>query len=157
MIFSKSFGYAIRAIVFIASRQEPGKFIKVDEIAGELHIPRHFLSKVMKSMSKKEILISSKGPAGGFALNKDTLSMPLLQIALITKDVPQLNVCMLTFGECDAKAPCSLHKRLDLLNRDIMGFLNDITLADLLKEEQTESVKRLDVLNAGNLTKTTAA
>jgi hypothetical protein len=157
MLFSKSFGYAIRAIIYMAEKQQPGIYIKADEIAGELGIPRHFLSKVMKSMSKNEILHSSKGPAGGFATSEETYKMTLYKVAQVTKDVPEMNTCMLTFHPCDLKAPCALHLHMEKTNNDILGFLNSTTIADLIKKEDTAVGRLLSTLNPNPLPKTSAA
>lgn len=157
MLFSKSFGYAIRAILYMAERQQPGKYIKADRIAADLDIPRHFLSKVMKSMSKKKILNSSKGPTGGFALNEETPGMPLAQIAFVTKDIPEINNCMLTFRPCNLNQPCALHEQLEKINNEMLAFLNGITVADLLNKEKKEKDRILSSVNPNPLTETSAA
>ena len=157
MLFSKSFGYAIRAILHMAEKKESGRYIKADEIAGSLDIPRHFLSKVMKSMAKKKILHSSKGPTGGFSVSEETWQMPLYQIALITKDVPEMNRCMLTFQTCDLQKPCPLHANLEKINLEILHFLNHTTIADLINKENTAVGPFLSALGQKNLPETTAA
>lgn len=141
----------------MAEKQQPGKYIKADEIAAELGIPRHFLSKVMKSMSKQKILHSSKGPTGGFALNEDTLRMPLFKIALVTKDVPEANTCMLTFRPCNLNEPCTLHLPLEKIHNEIFSFLNGITISDLLNKKQTATDKILQSLNTKVMPETSAA
>ena len=156
MLFSKSFGYAIRAIIYMAEKKQPGVYIKADEIAGELGIPRHFLSKVMKSMSKNKILHSSKGPSGGFATTDETYRMTLYQVARVTKDVPEMNTCMLTFQTCDFKAPCALHLQLEKINNDILGFLNSTTIADLIKMENPAAARLLSNLHPNAIPKISA-
>ena len=51
MIFSKSFGYAIRGILYIAVMKNEKQRVQLDEMAGKLNIPRHFLGKIMKRMA----------------------------------------------------------------------------------------------------------
>lgn len=157
MQFSKSFGYAIRAIIYMAEKQQPGIYTKADEIAGTLGIPRHFLSKVMKSLSKKNILHSSKGPSGGFATNEETCRMTLYQVALVTKDVPEANTCMLTFRPCDLKEPCALHAHMEKINNELFSFLNGMTIADLITKDKPAAGRLLSALNPKPMPKTSVA
>ena len=80
MLFSKSFGYALRGILYIASMQDEHRLIQIDEIAAQLNVPRYFMGKILKRLVKENILLSTKGPYGGFSLHQQTLSLPLLPI-----------------------------------------------------------------------------
>lgn len=84
MIFSKSFGYALRGILYVALEEKQKKKVQLDEIAGKLGVPRYFLGKVMKRLVKEGILDSLKGPYGGFYLNENTLQTRLIQLVEIT-------------------------------------------------------------------------
>ncbi|HET7896419.1 MAG TPA: Rrf2 family transcriptional regulator, partial [Flavisolibacter sp.] len=62
-IFSKSFGYSLRGILFVALR-ETHTPVQLDEMAESLGVPRHFMGKIMKQLVKQGILSSLKGPTG---------------------------------------------------------------------------------------------
>lgn len=140
MNFSKSFGYAIRSILFIAYSHDPSAFLKADEIALKLKIPRHFLSKVLKALSKKGILTSSKGPKGGFGLQKDTLSLSLRQIAEVTHDLPDFSASPFHLTDCPQKTPCPLHQKLHEINSELIQLLDTTTLQDLMNKEMWQVV-----------------
>lgn len=84
MFFSKSFGYALRGILYIAVKSEARSSIQLDEIASALGVPRHFMGKIMKRVTQKNILSSQKGPAGGFMINETTLTRPLIDVYGVT-------------------------------------------------------------------------
>jgi Rrf2 family protein len=87
MIFSKSFGYAIRSILYVAIMRDEKRYVQVEEIAAKLAVPRHFMGKIMKKLAKEKILISTKGPSGGFILSEHTMQMPLMDLIVIIDGV----------------------------------------------------------------------
>jgi Rrf2 family protein len=68
MFLSKSFGYALRGILYIAVMQDENRKVQIDEIATKLSVPKHFLGKIMQQVVKAGLLKSTKGPYGGFSL-----------------------------------------------------------------------------------------
>ena len=109
MIFSKSFGYALRGVLYVAMMHDENRNIQIDEIAKRLSVPRHFLGKIMNKIVKKGILSSAKGPKGGFALNDVTLSTSLLTVLESTDGLDQFNECILRLKKCNVLTPCPLH------------------------------------------------
>ena len=132
MVFSKSFGYALRGILYVAAMNAQKPKVSLDEIAENLAVPRHFLGKVLKRLAKSGIISSSRGPSGGFSLNDTTLSTPLTQIVEISGDQKKLNACVLSLSVCSSTNPCPLHKQADLLKREWNMVLSGTTIADLL-------------------------
>src|SRR5678816_4528942 len=84
MVFSKSFGYAVRGVLYIAIMNGDRKRIQLDEIAEKLTVPRFFLGKIMRKMVKEGILESGKGKYGGFSMNENTLKTTLIKLIEIT-------------------------------------------------------------------------
>ena len=78
MFLSKSFGYALRGILYVALMQDEKRKVQIDEIANKLSVPRHFLGKIMQQVVKAGLLQSTKGPHGGFYLAENTLSSSLI-------------------------------------------------------------------------------
>jgi Rrf2 family protein len=79
MIYSRSSEYAIRAFVHLAQVHD-GKYVMVKNIAAQEDIPAHFLAKILQQLARKDLLRSSKGPTGGFALRGDPNEIRLLDI-----------------------------------------------------------------------------
>ena len=104
MVFSKSFGYALRGILYVAMVNEDKTRVQLEEIAGKLAVPRYFLGKVMKKIVKGGVLNSLKGPYGGFYVNNKTMNIPLLKLIEIT-------------GEAEAVTGGSLYRRPPVIPR----------------------------------------
>lgn len=146
MRVSKSFGYALRGVLFVAMLNDSKGKVQLDEIARRLSVPRHFLGKVMKGLVKEEVLKSMKGPYGGFYIHEKTLSTTLLKLATITGDVDTYEICILRFRKCNAANPCPLHRQIELLKKDWRDLLSSTTIGDLLKKDQPDFIKSIAII-----------
>jgi len=143
MFLSKSFGYALRGILYIALLQDEQRKIQIDEIAGKLSVPRHFLGKIMQNLARAGLLQSTKGPYGGFSLNADTLTTPLVKLVEITDGMEQFNICVLQLRNCNGINPCPLHQDADEIKTKFLNVLNQTTIADLLTNDKKMFIKSL--------------
>ena len=106
MIFSKSFGYAVRGVLYIALMQDTKQYVQAEEIGGTLDIPRYFTGKILKMLVKAGVLGSSKGKMGGFTVNEETNRFVLLRLFEITDGFDTLTKCSARMQECNAGNPC---------------------------------------------------
>jgi Rrf2 family transcriptional regulator, iron-sulfur cluster assembly transcription factor len=135
MMFSKSFGYAIRGILFLANPENERKRVQLDDIAESLQVPRYFLGKVMKRLAKEGILDSVKGHNGGFSANDTTLETKLAVIAELMGDGFHSNRCVLHLGACNAQHPCPVHREIAPLKEQWNNTLMRLSVRDLLSED----------------------
>ena len=135
MILSKSFGYALRSVLYMAAVQEEKKIIQLQEIARQLDVPKHFLGKVMKRLAKQGIIDSSKGHAGGYALNETTLSVPIVEILNLIEGEELLLTCVIGFKKCNESNPCPLHHQFATTKKQILNMFSETKIGDLLKDK----------------------
>ncbi len=143
MVFSKSFSYAIRSILYLSLLNEEKPKAQLDEIAEVLNVPRYFLGKVMNRLVKEGILSSVKGHRGGFSINENTLSIKLTVILGLTGDSLRADLCVLHLGACDSTNPCPVHKRIEPLRRQWNKLLMSITIRDLLSKDKNDLLKSI--------------
>ena len=143
MFFSKSFGYALRGILYITMMQDEQRKVQIDEIAEKLTVPKHFLGKIMKQLVKTRLLHSTKGPHGGFDLTNEALSTPLMRLVEITGGVEQFNLCVLQLRTCNGVNPCPLHDEVDIIKQNLQRLFMNTTIGDLVKEDKNEFIKSL--------------
>ena len=74
---SEGLAIALHSIVYISNKNAP---TTVKEISTKFEISDNHLSKVLQRFVKEGILVSEKGPRGGFTLNKDFENMSLLNV-----------------------------------------------------------------------------
>lgn len=137
-MFSKSTEYAIRAILFLALKATPDKLLGAVDIAHELDFPEAFLGKVLQNLVRKNLIVSIKGPGGGFYIKEDTLNCTILNIVEILEGLDFLCKCGLGLHKCDHVNPCPIHNEYELVKDKIRNALSYKTV-NQLKNEIAES------------------
>ena len=79
MRVSRSTGYALLAVAYIAKHQEQG-IILSQSISKEYNIPLEYLLKILQQLVRANVLRSKRGPRGGFSLAKPTKKITMLEI-----------------------------------------------------------------------------
>lgn len=143
MIFSKTFGYALRGILYIALMQDVKRYVQIEEVAEKLGVPRHFLSKIMKGLVKQGLLASVKGPYGGYTLTDKTLQTPLLQLEELTDGLSTFKNCVLRLRACSAANPCPLHFQMERIKSDLRRVLETTTIARLLHHDKEQFINSI--------------
>ena len=143
MIFSKSFGYAVRSVLYIVSMRDTKSYIQAEEIAATLCIPRHFVSKILKKLVKADVLSSSKGKAGGFRMNETTNLYPLLKLYEIIDGMDTFDTCSLRLQACSADNPCPLHYQMEKVKMELKGTLAGLTIGDLLTDDKGAFIRSI--------------
>lgn len=146
MFFSKSFGYALRGLLYVAMSNEDRSRVQLEEIARKLAVPRHFMGKVFKKLVKGGVLNSMKGPYGGFFIHENTLGTTLLQLVEITGDTVMYDSCVLRFRKCNAENPCPLHRQIEIFKKEWQNILASTRVGDLLKKDQPDFLKSIAVI-----------
>ena len=123
-MLSKKSQYAIKALSYLASKQQEGPVL-ISEIAKAKKIPLKFLENILLELKRHEILDSKKGKGGGYFFKADPSTIKLSTILrLINGPIAMMPCVSLYFYErcknCDEKN-CSLH--------DVMIEVRDATLA----------------------------
>ena len=140
MILSQPSKHGLRAVLYLA--QHDPEVLLVKDIAEALHIPRYFLAKILQSLSKQGLLLSSKGPGGGFKLARPDGEVTLLDVVRTIEGDSFGEGCVLGLGECseENQCQCPLHARWAVIKDEILQMLRDKTTMQLL-----EGVSRLDL------------
>jgi Rrf2 family protein len=129
MIYSRSAEYAIRAFVHLAGHEsEP--YIMARQIASDTGIPGHFLAKILQQLARKGMLRSSKGPTGGFALNRPASQITILEVVDAVDGLQDYQRCISGQHECSDDTACGLHDTWKPLRLGIVEYLEGTTVAD---------------------------
>jgi Rrf2 family protein len=129
-MFSKACEYAIRAMLFIAQKSEPGNKIGIKEISKGIDAPEHFLAKILQDLSRKGIVQSIKGPNGGFYLDESAKKNTLADIVKAVDGDDLFTGCGLGLKICSEKHPCPLHDEFKIIRKKIHNMLESATVAE---------------------------
>ncbi len=133
VLFSRACEYALQASLYLGT-QASGKPIVQRQISNALHIPPHFLGKVLQSLSRSGLITSQKGKTGGFCLARSPGSIALLDIIEAVDGSGTLDGCLLGFPGCSDDQPCPFHNEWKEAKTIILRGLQDRSLQELSEE-----------------------
>lgn len=137
-MFSKACEYAIKSVIFIAQEALAGRKTNVKQISEATNAPESFVAKILQPLSKKGILLSSKGKQGGFSIDLDKIEhIKLIEIVLITDGPDILTRCAFGLDKCSSEKPCPFHFKYKPIRESLQHTLSEISIYDMaLKTEQ---------------------
>lgn len=133
-MFSKSCQYAFQSVIYIALHSQSGACVGLKVIADHQEIPNHFLSKILQILVRNNILISTKGPNGGFVLKKSSNNIRLIEVVEIIDGHGIFDRCGIGLKECSDTNPCPIHFDYKQIKEKIKQLLSEKTLGDLIKD-----------------------
>ena len=134
MLMTRASEYALLALVVLAKSSVS---MDSDTLSKELNISKSFLSKILQSLTRHQILQSFKGVNGGFELIKDKNEITILEVMRAVEGKgPAVFDCSPSTDSCpsDKAKSCSLWPFLNKLQGKIDSFLDTVTIADLIEE-----------------------
>ncbi|MBL7764982.1 MAG: Rrf2 family transcriptional regulator [Chitinophagaceae bacterium] len=129
-MFSKSCEYAIKASIYLAQQREIGKYIGVKEIAKGIQAPEFFVAKILQELSRKKIILSVKGPNGGFSMTDAQMNKPIIDIVQLIDGDGLLNNCVLGLDQCSNIHPCPMHNEYLKIKQSLKNMLEKNTILD---------------------------
>lgn len=126
--FSKTCEYALRAVFYIASRSQEGQRVGIKEIAENINSPEHFLGKILQKLSREGVVLSIKGPNGGFYLDPQGLSRPLADIITALEGDEIFTGCGMGLSYCSEDNPCPLHNEFKKVRNQLTHMLYSTTI-----------------------------
>ena len=132
IIFSRQCEYALQAVSYLAL-QTAGKKTSIRALSRKLKIPYHFLAKILQNLAYKKLLVSQKGPSGGFALALSPDRITLFHIVEAIDGIDFSKKCVMGFSECSGKSPCAVHKHWAKMREGIYSMLVSENIAEMVK------------------------
>ncbi len=130
MIFSRAWGYAVRALLYLDEHRRDGLILS-SVIAEKESIPGPFLVKILGLLSAAGIVESARGRKGGFSLKVDLEKITLYDVLKVLEPQNAFETCILGYGKCQDNSRCPIHKQWTDPKRAIERFLKTTTLADI--------------------------
>lgn len=132
-MFSQTSEYALRVVVYLASLK--GQPATIPQIAAATHAPEGYLAKVIKSLSRAEVLISQRGKHGGSILARPAEQISVLDVIHAVDPIKRIKTCPLGLKSHGADL-CSLHRRLDDSIAMVEDTLRKSTMAELVEQSK---------------------
>lgn len=136
-MFSKACEYGIRAVVHIALESQSGVRVSLKEVARAIDSPVAFTAKILQTLASHGIVMSTKGPAGGYELPEAAQKTVMLHRIVEAIDGDNIyNGCGLGLRQCNEDKPCPLHFKFVAIRDDLKNMLQTTTVAELANDLQ---------------------
>jgi Rrf2 family iron-sulfur cluster assembly transcriptional regulator len=136
MKISRKSDYALRAVLYIA-RQTNDARSSINAIAESERVPRDFLAKILKELTRAEILRSYQGVHGGYQLSRPAAQINILDVIEAMDGPLGLNLCVR--GEqgcdCDRIDRCPMHPFWKKMQAQVRSTLRNETFAKLKRRK----------------------
>jgi Rrf2 family protein len=107
MQFTRKGDYAMKAMAYLAEAKGDNPHT-IDEISQKSNVPRHFLAKILKDLTRANLLVAVKGARGGYTLAKKPSEISLLEVIEATVGPVALNICLEGKDRCPDLSGCGL-------------------------------------------------
>ncbi len=128
MLFSKPVEYSLRALSYLATVQN-GNVAMARDVAEATEIPPFFLAKILQDLARQGLLISLKGPTGGFRLKDAPEKITLLRIVEAVQKEPVSSRCPAGHSPCGKGVACGFYDSWQPVQDHVVEYLKGTTLA----------------------------
>ena len=123
--------YALRVMVEFASHE--GEILSLKSIADTQRISLKYLEQIVQMLVKAELLSSFRGTNGGYKLAKPAEKITVAAVLNATEGEIAIVSC-LDEKTCAYSSRCRTRKCWNKLNNLINNYLENVSLAELLKD-----------------------
>lgn len=132
--------YAVTAVLDLAIHQGKGP-IALADIAQRQGISLSYLEQLFAKLRKRGLVLSVRGPGGGYNLARDATAIYIAEVITAVDENVDTTRCGGAHN-CKSDGPCLTHDLwMDLSDR-IYGYLNNISLHDLVERGVQEAANR---------------
>ncbi len=148
---TKKADYALMALKYLAEQAiaTPRTTARsAKDIAEAYHIPPPLLAKILQTLAKSGLLVSTAGSTGGYALARAAREITAFEVIRAIDGPLFITSCITIHGTCDLAGHCTIKEPLRKVNDSIKDLLNGIRIGDLVDMAEVE---KQDMAVAGGL------
>ena len=138
--------YCLKALAYLA-KIDPGARLQAVEIAKANNIPKNFLSTILGDLRNAGLVLSKKGPSGGYMLARSPKEIKLGYVVRIVDGplAPIACASRTAYRGCrdckDVKA-CTVRLMMVKVRDAVSEVLDRVTLADMIAMDLSSVVER---------------
>ena|ERR1700761_1468841 len=138
---TKKADYGLMALKYLAEQAEVGSGTPVaasaKAIADAYHIPPQLLAKILQTLTRGGILVSTAGTNGGYSLARPASEINAFEVIRAIDGPLFITSCITIHGTCDLHGTCTIKEPLRKVNDSIKDMLSGLSIADLVEPADT--------------------
>jgi len=127
--------YAMRILVYMALEGRPTPIPSATLVETQ-RIPKDFAYKVLQKLCKAKMLMSFKGPKGGFRLAREPQQITLLEVMEAVQGPLMVRTCLVEAAAWPAHPSCPVSAQLRKLQGSLRESMQNIKLAGIIRVKQ---------------------
>ena len=139
MKFGVGVDYSLKALLMLADRLPSGEPTRVEEIAEAQSIPENYLRRLLIELKRGGLVISQKGPNGGYLLARPPAKISMADVVeIIEGDYTPVD-CLEESGSatCPRGEPCAMREVWRQVRESVGDILKTATLQTLMEKRRT--------------------
>ena len=132
--------YAVTAMLDVTIHAVSGP-VSLADISERQDISLSYLEQLFSKLRKSGLVISIRGPGGGYRLGKCSAKIAVSDIISAVNESVDATKCQ-GKGNCQGGEQCLTHSLWEELSQRIESFLKNITLAELVAKNDVKTVSK---------------
>ncbi|AJR09725.1 HTH-type transcriptional regulator IscR [Photobacterium gaetbulicola] len=130
--------YAVTAMLDVALHSQDGP-VPLADISERQGISLSYLEQLFSRLRKAGLVASVRGPGGGYRLGEDANHIAVGMVIAAVDESVDATKCH-GKGDCQGGVRCLTHTLWRDLSSRISGFLNNITLGELMQDNDVQEI-----------------
>lgn len=135
MKFSTRSEYGLRAIASLARHHQERPY-SLAKIAKDENISQAYLERLFSRLKKSKLIKSAKGVKGGYQLTQSPDKIKISAVFEALEGSLSPYSCADKKSHCAQKPNCCVHSVWQNLYKNMVAFLDSVSLADLIKNNK---------------------
>ena len=136
--------FAVTAMLDLAMRNGNGP-VTLAGISDRQKISLSYLEQLFGKLRRRALVESVRGPGGGYCLAKDTSAISVAEIIRAVDEPIDATQCG-GLSNCLDDHRCMTHELWAGLNKHIYEYLEAVSLADLVKQQRTQTDDKISIM-----------
>lgn len=130
MQLTRAADYAVRVMIELAALPADAR-VSLPSLARVTGAPESFLSKVLQSLARSELITSQRGQSGGFSIATRGRQASMREVIEAIDGAICLNVCLVHGRSCPRKARCPAHPVWARAQQAMLQILSGASIASM--------------------------
>ena len=130
--------YAVTAMLDLAINQGGGP-VSLAAISERQHISLSYLEQLFSKLRRNGVVVSTRGPGGGYTLQREAEAITISDVIVAIDESCQVASCE-SSDNCQGDYQCLTHDLWQEISDEIRGFLDGISLAEVMAGQNAPDI-----------------
>lgn len=139
MKFGVGVDYSLKALLMLADRYPSAQPLRVEEIAAVQGVPENYLRRLLIELKRGGLVLSQKGPNGGYMLARPPARMTMADVVEIIEGDYTPVECLEDGANsfCPRDSGCPMREVWREVRDSVVGILRNATLQSLAERRKS--------------------